>query len=168
MQASHDHNLFSQGSWFVFIICLLSIYNLIIKVKKCFVEICFYLFKRLAIILKGLAWKFHLVYVFVLCFYFVMKLYTFILLWYLNSFQSTRHFSSSLLFILFLQIRTHEWMHPQTKRLKFNILLTTYEILLKDKVITCTSLGRWNHLSGVELLVDLHTLGSQSLNESQV
>uniref|UniRef100_A0A673HIF9 Chromodomain-helicase-DNA-binding protein 1-like n=1 Tax=Sinocyclocheilus rhinocerous TaxID=307959 RepID=A0A673HIF9_9TELE len=32
------------------------------------------------------------------------------------------------------QIRTHEWMHPQTKRLKFNVLLTTYEILLKDKV----------------------------------
>ncbi|RMC18072.1 hypothetical protein DUI87_04951 [Hirundo rustica rustica] len=32
------------------------------------------------------------------------------------------------------KIRTHEWMHPQTKRLKFNILLTTYEILLKDKV----------------------------------
>ncbi|NWV36252.1 CHD1 protein, partial [Grantiella picta] len=30
-------------------------------------------------------------------------------------------------------IRTHEWMHPQTKRLKFNMLLTTYEILLKDK-----------------------------------
>ncbi|XP_069748418.1 chromodomain-helicase-DNA-binding protein 1 isoform X2 [Narcine bancroftii] len=30
-------------------------------------------------------------------------------------------------------IRTYEWMHPQTKRLKFNILLTTYEILLKDK-----------------------------------
>ncbi|KAJ8338893.1 hypothetical protein SKAU_G00356790 [Synaphobranchus kaupii] len=30
-------------------------------------------------------------------------------------------------------IRTHEWMHPQNKRLKFNILLTTYEILLKDK-----------------------------------
>ncbi|NP_001121770.2 chromodomain-helicase-DNA-binding protein 1 [Danio rerio] len=30
-------------------------------------------------------------------------------------------------------IRTHEWMHPQTKRLKLNILLTTYEILLKDK-----------------------------------
>lgn len=48
-------------------------------------------------------------------------------------------------------------MHPQTKRLKFNILLTTYEILLKDKVITCTSLGRWNRLSGVELLLDLHT-----------
>ncbi|XP_057176821.1 chromodomain-helicase-DNA-binding protein 1-like isoform X2 [Triplophysa rosa] len=31
-------------------------------------------------------------------------------------------------------IRTHEWMHLQTKRLKLNILLTTYEILLKDKV----------------------------------
>ncbi|XP_075037451.1 chromodomain-helicase-DNA-binding protein 1 [Mixophyes fleayi] len=30
-------------------------------------------------------------------------------------------------------IRTHEWMHPQTKRLKFNVILTTYEILLKDK-----------------------------------
>uniref|UniRef100_A0A3B3QWE3 Chromodomain helicase DNA binding protein 1 n=1 Tax=Paramormyrops kingsleyae TaxID=1676925 RepID=A0A3B3QWE3_9TELE len=30
-------------------------------------------------------------------------------------------------------IRTHEWMHPQSKRLKLNILLTTYEILLKDK-----------------------------------
>ncbi|XP_056591862.1 chromodomain-helicase-DNA-binding protein 1 isoform X2 [Triplophysa dalaica] len=30
-------------------------------------------------------------------------------------------------------IRTHEWMHLQTKRLKLNILLTTYEILLKDK-----------------------------------
>lgn len=32
------------------------------------------------------------------------------------------------------QIRTHEWMHVQNKRLKLNILLTTYEILLKDKV----------------------------------
>ncbi|XP_010792421.1 chromodomain-helicase-DNA-binding protein 1-like [Notothenia coriiceps] len=30
-------------------------------------------------------------------------------------------------------IRTHEWMHPHNKRLKFNIILTTYEILLKDK-----------------------------------
>uniref|UniRef100_A0A8C6KMC3 Chromodomain helicase DNA binding protein 1 n=1 Tax=Nothobranchius furzeri TaxID=105023 RepID=A0A8C6KMC3_NOTFU len=30
-------------------------------------------------------------------------------------------------------IRTHEWMHVHSKRLKFNILLTTYEILLKDK-----------------------------------
>lgn len=30
-------------------------------------------------------------------------------------------------------IRTHEWMHIHNKRLKLNILLTTYEILLKDK-----------------------------------
>uniref|UniRef100_A0AAQ5XT52 DNA helicase n=1 Tax=Amphiprion ocellaris TaxID=80972 RepID=A0AAQ5XT52_AMPOC len=30
-------------------------------------------------------------------------------------------------------IRTHEWIHVHSKRLKFNILLTTYEILLKDK-----------------------------------
>ncbi|XP_056146515.1 chromodomain-helicase-DNA-binding protein 1 isoform X2 [Lampris incognitus] len=30
-------------------------------------------------------------------------------------------------------IRMHEWMHVQNKRLKFNVLLTTYEILLKDK-----------------------------------
>uniref|UniRef100_A0A665V5I3 Uncharacterized protein n=1 Tax=Echeneis naucrates TaxID=173247 RepID=A0A665V5I3_ECHNA len=30
-------------------------------------------------------------------------------------------------------IRTQEWMHVHSKRLKFNILLTTYEILLKDK-----------------------------------
>uniref|UniRef100_A0A3Q3AI83 Chromodomain helicase DNA binding protein 1 n=1 Tax=Kryptolebias marmoratus TaxID=37003 RepID=A0A3Q3AI83_KRYMA len=30
-------------------------------------------------------------------------------------------------------IRTHEWMHVHSKRLKFNIILTTYEILLKDK-----------------------------------
>ncbi|XP_039614859.1 chromodomain-helicase-DNA-binding protein 1 isoform X1 [Polypterus senegalus] len=37
-------------------------------------------------------------------------------------------------------IRTHEWMHLQTKRLKYNILLTTYEILLKDK----TFLGNVN------------------------
>ncbi|TNM92483.1 hypothetical protein fugu_019495 [Takifugu bimaculatus] len=30
-------------------------------------------------------------------------------------------------------IRTHEWIHVHSKRMKFNILLTTYEILLKDK-----------------------------------
>ncbi|PWA31965.1 hypothetical protein CCH79_00019283 [Gambusia affinis] len=34
-------------------------------------------------------------------------------------------------------IRTHEWMHVHNKRLKFNILLTTYEILLKDKKYLC-------------------------------
>lgn len=33
-----------------------------------------------------------------------------------------------------LQIREHEWCHPGNMRLKFNALLTTYEILLKDKV----------------------------------
>nr|QVX32602.1 CHD1/2 [Platynereis dumerilii] len=31
------------------------------------------------------------------------------------------------------KIREHEWCHPGNKRLKFNVLLTTYEILLKDK-----------------------------------
>lgn len=31
-------------------------------------------------------------------------------------------------------IREYEWIHSQSKRLKFNALITTYEILLKDKV----------------------------------
>ncbi|RWS19172.1 hypothetical protein B4U80_10442, partial [Leptotrombidium deliense] len=30
-------------------------------------------------------------------------------------------------------IRSYEWCHPGNKRLKFNVLVTTYEILLKDK-----------------------------------
>ncbi|XP_050400629.1 chromodomain-helicase-DNA-binding protein 1 isoform X1 [Patella vulgata] len=30
-------------------------------------------------------------------------------------------------------IRDHEWCHPGNKRLKFNVIVTTYEILLKDK-----------------------------------
>ncbi|PKU42821.1 chromodomain-helicase-dna-binding protein 2 [Limosa lapponica baueri] len=30
-------------------------------------------------------------------------------------------------------IREYEWIHSQSKRLKFNALITTYEILLKDK-----------------------------------
>ncbi|XP_076847370.1 chromodomain-helicase-DNA-binding protein 2 isoform X2 [Brachyhypopomus gauderio] len=30
-------------------------------------------------------------------------------------------------------IRDYEWIHQQSKRIKFNALLTTYEILLKDK-----------------------------------
>ena len=30
-------------------------------------------------------------------------------------------------------LRQYEWCHPGNKRLKFNALLTTYEILLKDK-----------------------------------
>nr|XP_028561658.1 chromodomain-helicase-DNA-binding protein 2 isoform X2 [Podarcis muralis] len=32
-------------------------------------------------------------------------------------------------------IREYEWIHAQTKRLKFNVLITTYEILLKDKTV---------------------------------
>ncbi|UYV68280.1 CHD1 [Cordylochernes scorpioides] len=30
-------------------------------------------------------------------------------------------------------IRQYEWCHPGSKRLKFNVILTTYEIVLKDK-----------------------------------
>lgn len=37
-------------------------------------------------------------------------------------------------FCLPSQIREYEWIHSQSKRLKFNALITTYEILLKDKV----------------------------------
>jgi chromodomain-helicase-DNA-binding protein 1 len=40
-------------------------------------------------------------------------------------FQARSHFAS-------LQLRQHEWVFP-SKRLKFNAILTTYEILLKDK-----------------------------------
>uniref|UniRef100_A0A8B9K0L5 Chromodomain helicase DNA binding protein 2 n=1 Tax=Astyanax mexicanus TaxID=7994 RepID=A0A8B9K0L5_ASTMX len=32
-------------------------------------------------------------------------------------------------------IRDYEWIHQQSKRIKFNALLTTYEILLKDKSV---------------------------------
>lgn len=32
-----------------------------------------------------------------------------------------------------LQIRDHEWVFATSKRLKFNVVLTTYEIVLKDK-----------------------------------
>lgn len=35
---------------------------------------------------------------------------------------------------LFEQIRDYEWVNHQTKRIRFNALLTTYEIVLKDKV----------------------------------
>lgn len=34
----------------------------------------------------------------------------------------------------FVQIRDYEWVNHQTKRIRFSALLTTYEILLKDKV----------------------------------
>lgn len=46
-------------------------------------------------------------------------------------------------------------MHPQTKRLKFNILLTTYEILLKDKVIA-PLLEDKNNFLNIEFSLDLH------------
>lgn len=46
-------------------------------------------------------------------------------------------------------------MHPQTKRLKFNILLTTYEILLKDKVIALLW-GDKNNFPDKEFSLDLH------------
>jgi len=36
--------------------------------------------------------------------------------------------------VLCFQIRAEEWCHPGNKKLKFNVLITTYEILLKDKV----------------------------------
>jgi len=49
-------------------------------------------------------------------------------------------------------------MHPQTKRLKFNILLTTYEILLKDKVIALLE-GDRSHFYSVEHSLDLHAFG---------
>ncbi|XP_043934314.1 chromodomain-helicase-DNA-binding protein 2 isoform X2 [Protopterus annectens] len=32
-------------------------------------------------------------------------------------------------------IREYEWVNPQSKKLKFNVLLTTYEIVLKDKAV---------------------------------
>jgi len=37
--------------------------------------------------------------------------------------------------LICVQIRAEEWCHPGNKKLKFNVLVTTYEILLKDKVI---------------------------------
>ncbi|XP_060556044.1 chromodomain-helicase-DNA-binding protein 1-like isoform X5 [Ruditapes philippinarum] len=44
-------------------------------------------------------------------------------------------------------MRDYEWCHPGNKRLKFNVLVTTYEILLKDK----SFLGA---VSWAELIVD--------------
>lgn len=45
----------------------------------------------------------------------------------------------------FLQIREQEWRHPGNKRLKFNALITTYEILLKDKVSVIIQLHDIHH-----------------------
>ena len=33
------------------------------------------------------------------------------------------------------QIREHEWRHPGNKKIKFNCIISTYEIVLKDKSI---------------------------------
>lgn len=41
----------------------------------------------------------------------------------------------------FIQIRDYEWVNHQTKRIRFNALLTTYEILLKDKVSAIISIS---------------------------
>ena len=46
-----------------------------------------------------------------------------------------------------IKIRSREWIHPGNKRTKFNALLTTYEILLKDKV-------ELNSLSWAVLAID--------------
>jgi len=40
------------------------------------------------------------------------------------------------MFVGACQIREYEWCHAGNKRLKFNVIVTTYEIVLKDKV-TC-------------------------------
>lgn len=49
-----------------------------------------------------------------------------------NPFLSTTLVEVNICFLS--QIREYEWIHSQSKRLKFNALITTYEILLKDKV----------------------------------
>jgi len=48
---------------------------------------------------------------------------------------------------IFLQIRETEWCFESSKRLKFNAILTTYEIVLKDSSIL-------NSLSWAVLMVD--------------
>lgn len=47
----------------------------------------------------------------------------------------------------FLQIRENEWCFESSKRLKFNAILTTYEIVLKDSLLL-------NSLSWAVLMVD--------------
>ena len=38
-----------------------------------------------------------------------------------------------LKFTFYFQIRDYEWVHPANKRYKFNAIISTYEIILKDK-----------------------------------
>lgn len=33
------------------------------------------------------------------------------------------------------KLHEYEWLHPGNKKIKFNVLITTYEILLKDKTV---------------------------------
>ena len=46
--------------------------------------------------------------------------------------------------VLSLQIREYEWYRANSKSLKFNALLTTYEILLKDRVCKKSS-SKFHH-----------------------
>jgi len=48
-------------------------------------------------------------------------------------------FGQFCIILVCVQIRAEEWCHPGNKKLKFNVLVTTYEILLKDKVNFSTS-----------------------------
>jgi len=48
---------------------------------------------------------------------------------------------------IFLQISETEWCYESSKRLKFNAILTTYKIVLKDSLLL-------NSLSWAVLLVD--------------
>jgi len=52
-----------------------------------------------------------------------------------------------MFYFYFLQIRETEWCYESSKRLKFNAILTTYEIVLKDSSLL-------NSLSWAVLLVD--------------
>ena len=42
--------------------------------------------------------------------------------------------SNKKIAILLSQIREYEWCHPSNKRSKFNVPITTYKIMVKDKV----------------------------------
>jgi SNF2 family DNA or RNA helicase len=59
------------------------------------------------------------------------------------------------------RIREFEWCHPGNKKIKFNALVTTYEILLKDKVsLVATFIVFESVLSntGRETLLELLTI----------
>ena len=56
-------------------------------------------------------------------------------------------FVNFIFYFYLFQIRQYEWCYDSSKRLKFNAILTTYEIVLKDKAL----LGS---LSWAALMVD--------------